>query len=344
MSYTLKNVQTQSINGVAPEFKPSNDYYVSKGGNDTTGKGGLLSPYLTIQKAITVCEALPFGTPKVVHVSSGTYTENLTISKPRISILGTGRSMNQDTGSCIGGTVTIMLQESNTDVNNNNVRFNSLLISNKVQVLTGVSHFRLFFTDCYLYSTDTCLGVLVGLEIFKVYIDSCSISSSLTTSASPLLSCTGINGMLSITNSKLTAKGNSQIVCKTNCKIDSFANNVFTSDSTSSQAPQILEFRGSFAYSIGNCAFVYSSATPKTNATYNSCGVLLSGSATLVIVQCFFSLLGLPAGENAIINSGSGSVIFGNNVSSSSSIQYGSSASGISGTLNVNKFEMTKVL
>lgn len=337
MSYTLKSIQTQAINGVAPEFKAANDYYVSKGGNDATGTGSILSPYLTIQKAINVCEALPFGTPRVIHVSSGTYTENLTILKPRISILGEGRSMTPDTGSSISGTVNIGLQGAvNTDVNNNNIRFNGLFIIGTVLSTGSNSDYRLFLTDCYLYSTDQCLQVMSMMEVFKVYIDNCSISNTSTTATNYLTSIFGSKGMVSITNSKLTARGNTQIVCQIVCQIDTLANTVFTSDSTSSQALQILDLRGNYINTIGNCAFVYSNSAQKTNLTNNSCGIYLSSSASLIIIQSFFSLLGLPAGQNAIINVSSGKVYYGNNFSTS--------ASGISGDINLNKYELAKLM
>ena len=67
----------------------------------------------------------------------------------------------------------------------------------------------------------------------------------------------------------------------------------------------------------------------------------MGSTGSLVIVQSFFSLAGLPAGSNAIQNGGLGVVIFGNNISASSAA--GTSAFGISGTLGVTKFAMTAV-
>jgi hypothetical protein len=53
------------------------------------------------------------------------------------------------------------------------------------------------------------------------------------------------------------------------------------------------------------------------------------------------ALTGLPDGQMAIYNTGSGVVLFGNNISTSSPL--GTSATGISGTLNVNKFAATSI-
>ncbi len=69
---------------------------------------------------------------------------------------------------------------------------------------------------------------------------------------------------------------------------------------------------------------------------------MASGSGSLVIVNNFFSLSGVSQLEKAVLNSGSSVIIFGNNVSSSSTA--GLSAYTIAGTLNVNKFAMTAVI
>ena len=343
MSYTLKNVQTQSINGVAPEFKPSNDYYVSKGGNDTTGKGSLLSPYLTIQKAINVCEALPFGTPKVVHVSSGTYTENLMIMKPRLSITGDGTSLNPDTGSCIAGNITINLTAGNTDMNNNNIYINGFLIDGLIEDSTALIVHRLFITNCYIYGLIRCLWMHCGGD-YRLFVDHCSISNSAIISNVALVECSGI-GMVSLSNAKITSKSQVQICVfiHGDVKVDTFAQNILTSDSTDLHASPIMMLNTTATVSIGNCAFIYSKYSVKSN-TYNASGIMMANSGNLVVIQCFFSLMGLPAGQMAIYNIGTGYVFYSNNTSSSSSFQYGASASGISGTIDVTKYELVKVL
>ena len=343
MSYTLKNIQTQAINGVAPEFKSTNDYYVSKGGNDATGKGSLLSPFLTIQKAINICEALPFGNPRVIHVSSGTYTENLTISKPRISILGDGTTLNPDTGSCIAGSITINLTAGNTDMNNNNIYINGFLIDGLIEDSTALIVHRLFITNCYIYGLSRCLWMHCGGD-YRLFVDHCSISNSALIVNYALIECSGI-GMVSLSNSKITSKSQVQICVfiTGDVSVDTFAQNILTAESTHVSSSPIMMLSTTKTVSIGNCAFIYSKYSVKSN-TSNASGIMMANTGNLFVIQCFFSLMGLPAGQMAIYNIGSGKVFYSNNTSSSSSIQYGSSASGISGTLNVNKYELEKVL
>jgi len=68
-------------------FRASNEWFVAKNGNDTTGTGAPSSPYLTIQAAITAAEAAVGSTwtatsaTQIIYVAPGVYAENLTINK-----------------------------------------------------------------------------------------------------------------------------------------------------------------------------------------------------------------------------------------------------------------------
>ena len=64
-------------------FKNLNEFHVDPNGNDTTGDGSQEKPFLTITKALTIADQ---GDQVVVH--AGVYTENITISKPNVSLVG----------------------------------------------------------------------------------------------------------------------------------------------------------------------------------------------------------------------------------------------------------------
>jgi hypothetical protein len=340
---TTGNITANQINGVVPQFKPTYDYYVAKGGNDTTGLGTILSPYLTVQKAIQVCETAYDGTPRVIHLSSGTYSENITISKPRISIIGEGASMNPDTGSSISGNTFIYLTDGNSDLNNNNIYFSGLLLSGQVLDQTfGIVH-RVIITNCYLYATNDCLTVNTAFTLdYRVIINNCTISNSSSSATDPLMLFKGA-GMISITNSKITSKGNSQktVNIADNVRVDTIAQNILTSDGTGNNvAVSIFHHQSSTTITLGQNAFVYSSAGTKRNIDGAS-AISMTESGSLVALNNIMSLTGLPTGQMAIYNTGSGVVLFGNNISTSSLL--GTTATGISGTLNVNKFAGTAV-
>lgn len=336
------NISCNQINSVAPQFKPTYDYYVAKGGSDDN-LGSVLSPFLTVQKAIQVCETAYDGTPRVIHLSSGTYTENITISKPRISIMGEGASMNPDTGSSISGTVLINLTDGNSDLNNNNIYFSGLLINGAITDQTfGVVH-RVFFTNCYLYASADVLTLHPAITLdYRVFVNNCSISNSSSSATNSLMSFYGA-GMISITNCKITSKGASQktVYITDNVRVDTFAQNILTSDGTGNNvALCIMQHDSSTTISIGQNAFVYSSSGTKRN-TDSASAVNMTSTGSLVALNNIMSLTGLPTGQMAIYNTGTGVVLFGNNISTSSPL--GTSASGISGTLNVNKFAATSI-
>ena len=326
------------INAVAPQFKPTYDYYVSKGGNDTTGLGSVLSPFLTVQKAITVCETAYDGTPRVIHLASGTYTQDITFTKSRISIIGEGTSMNPDVGSCIAGVVSIALTVGNSDMNNNNIYFSGLLINGFVGDTTLSIVHRVFFTNCYLYASTYCLTMTVACD-YRLIINNCTISNGSTAGTYTMVTIQG-SGMISITNTKITCLGLRQRVLSlsNSVRVDTFANNIITSDSSSTLAHPIVELDTSSTISMGNCAFIYSNPAVKSNTLYNSSGINMTSSGDLYILQCFFSLQGLYAPNHCIVNNGSGKVYFGNNIAPSTLL-----ACTIQGTLNTNKFAMVGI-
>jgi len=343
------NITCGTVNAVKPEFKPTYDVYVAKGGNDTTGTGSILAPYLTIQKAITICEAFSDSVPRVVNVAAGSYAENLTITKSRISIVGEGQSSRPDVGTSISGTVTITIASSNSDLNNNNIYFSNFLINGQIEDNTASVSYphRVFFDRCQLYANNRVLYVHPSGD-FRVFVSNCVISNDNTTATDPVVECySSSTGMVSFTGNQITSKGTSQNVFKLSgsCRTDAFAQNIFTSDSTGTNvAIAIFVHNSTAVITLGQNAFVYSSSGAKRNADTAS-GIYMnaaSAGGSIVLVNNVFGLTGLPLGQNAVQNNSSaGVVIFGSNVSTSSNA--GTSAFAISGTLNVNKFAMTAV-
>jgi hypothetical protein len=330
-----------TINGVQPQFRPENDVYVDKNGSDT-GLGSILSPYLTIQKAITILEnSLPANVLRVIHVGAGTYAENLTISKPRISIQGEGVSSLPDVGTAITGTITINLTSGLADMHNNNIYIKGFLLNGLIEDSTASVVHRVIIDNCYLYANDRVLYLHPGGD-YRAFVSHCTISNDDTAATNPLIECGG-SGMVSFNNNQITAKGSAQNVFKLSntCRIDLFAQNLLTSASTGTNvAIAIFVHNSTQTITIGQNAFVYSSADAKRN-TDTASAIYMSSTGSLVVLFNTVGLSGLPTGQMAFYNTGSGVIIFGSNISTSSLA--GTSASGISGTLNVNKFAMTSV-
>lgn len=73
--------------------------YVDKGGNDATGDGSRVNPFLTIQPAVNACAALATATdPFVVRVSPGTYASTFTLA-PNVYVVGSGSGAQQYNGT-----------------------------------------------------------------------------------------------------------------------------------------------------------------------------------------------------------------------------------------------------
>ena len=326
---------------VKPVVKPTYTYFVAKGGSDS-GTGTLSDPYLTIGRAIQVCEAVYDGNPRVINVLAGSYTENITLSTPRISIIGEGVGSLPDVGTSISGSITINLTSGNSDMNNNNIYIKGFLINGIVEDSTASVVHRVIIDNCFLYANDRVLYLHPGGD-YRAFISNSRISNDDTVATNPLIECGG-SGMVSFNTNQMTAKGASQNVFKLTgtCRIDAFALNILTSASTGANvAIAIFVHNSTATISIGQCAFIYSSSGAKRNVDTAS-GIYMNSASggSLVLVQNFFSLTGLPSGQNAVQNSSTaGVVIFGSNTSSSSTA--GTSAFAISGTLNVNKFSMT---
>jgi hypothetical protein len=119
-------------------FKNLNEFHVDPNGNDTTGDGSQEKPYATITKALTVA-----GQGDQIIVHAGTYTENVTISTPNVSLVGAQSdwgSLTQINGSIsvtASGTsvkiadltVTSISDTGTGDLYLNNVSVNSTLTS-----------------------------------------------------------------------------------------------------------------------------------------------------------------------------------------------------------------------
>jgi hypothetical protein len=346
---TVGNITCELVNGVATEFKPTYNYFVSKNGNDTEGLGSILSPYLTIQKAISVCEAFTDGVPRVVNVLAGSYVENLTLTKSRISIVGEGQSSRPDVGTSISGTITITIASGNSDLNNNNIYFSNFLINGLFEDNTSSTSYphRVFFDRCQLYANNRVL-YLHSAGDYRAFVSNCVISNDDTSATDPVVECySSSTGMVSFTSNQITSKGTSQNVFKLSgsCRTDTFAQNIFTSDSVGTNVAIAIFVHSSTAViTLGQNAFVYSSSGAKRNSDTAS-GIFMnaaSAGGSIVLANNVFGLTGLPLGQNAVQNnSAAGVVIFGGNISTSSAA--GTSAFAISGTQNVTKFAMTTV-
>ena len=329
-----------TVNYVSVPFKPTYDYYVSKGGDDNSIYGSILSPFLTIQQAITVCEGEQDGIPRVIHVSAGSYSENLTINKSRISIIGEGVGTHPDIGTSITGTITINIIAGNSDLHNNNITISGFLLVSLVEDSTaGDFPHRLMINNCHIYGNDRCLYMHPAYD-YRCFVSNCVISNDSLISTDPLVQCAGL-GMVSFNQTQMTAKGASQMVFKLSgtCRIDVFAQNILTSASVGTNvAVAIFNHNSTQTITLGQNAFVYANSGAKRNVESAS-GVFLNNTGSLVLLMNTFSLSGLASSQMAVYATTlvfpTTIIIYGANISTSNTLAL--TATGISGSQGTTK-------
>jgi hypothetical protein len=344
------------LNGTSIISKdPLYDVWVSANGN-ASFSGSFGRPFQTIQQAVNYCETFTDGKNRTINLYSGDYTENITLSKSRISIKGSNTASQRANLICrITGNITIAITSGNSDLNNNNISLSDLFITGAVyDTTTFNSPHRVNIKNCFIYPTDNALTMdVINTTDYRLYIDSCTIQNSDSNSNQPLVRCNG-SGMVSITNSQFTQSGIENVLqLNGTVRTDTMALTSYINSSTSASVKAIVAINtgGANVCIFGQNSFVYSSATVKSNATTASAiflnPVIASGnSITLIILNNFISLIGLPGGGavNAIHTTaptGYYYVLYGGNYSSSSGL--GASAHHIAGAKNTNKFEMTVV-
>ena len=95
--------------------RPVYDYWVSPNGSDSAS-GNVSAPFLTIQNAINACETFTDNLPRTVNIMCGQYSENLLISKSRISFVGQGANSNLSSECTLSGTISIAVLTGLSDI------------------------------------------------------------------------------------------------------------------------------------------------------------------------------------------------------------------------------------
>ncbi len=159
---------------------PVYDIYVAPNGNDTTGSGTNVSPYLTIGRALTKRATLSGSVEVAIQVSGGTYTESFSIPT-NTYIVGVGSSEVRQPTNIVGtitytgangcanditidGNVVVNAGAGNVAVLNNvNITSGSGVVA--VLVTTG----NLFITESRVNSgTGDANGIVVNAGILTM--------------------------------------------------------------------------------------------------------------------------------------------------------------------------------
>jgi hypothetical protein len=248
--------------GAVSTFRPTNQWYVAKNGNDITGDGSYSNPFLTIQKGIDTIEDQPTSAALigVLNVSPGHYSENVIFTRGYIIVLGVnGNSQEGTEVTEINGSVTVSLTQGADDKFNKLVMLANLQITEVPDIATGLiidtstKQHTLYILNCYVFGNGTvihqnssvdCVTRLTQVEINQagaggivgpttrfsmgsVYMERCDIDTNQNTNSMLVESSAIITRcvLCSFENSFASVAG--AMVLITNALLHNFGNNTF---------------------------------------------------------------------------------------------------------------------
>jgi hypothetical protein len=204
--------------------------YVAKNGNDSTGNGSMGTPFLTIAKALTLCNNNSIGS--TIYVMPGVYEENLTFSNLNVSIIGSGTTVGQQQNTSLIGNHTYACSSGT-----NSVWITQMVLANPntsqfIVFMSGSSLGSLTFSACvfgdsgteaianYVYVQGTSIKHKVvlercianntaqALEYPMFYFDNAIVTISLcdfySVQTLPVLQMSGTNNPLTLSYSKIS--------------------------------------------------------------------------------------------------------------------------------------------
>jgi len=272
--------------GVVSVIQNLSNYYVSSSsGSDLVGDGSVYNPWQSITKALTVLSALSGDIVASVNIAAGTYTENLTINKSGIALIGSssnlpnltvingniGFNMTQNTLSySVGGLQNVQLngllehRQSNVYPNTLNV-LNCLFVaqSGKSAITTigtgGGINGDMTVQGCLVYMCENTIAV--DINNTGVSMINTQITNNPTLSSSP--------------TSLITVAGAG--------RINLFGCSLYQSSSVSTVSPLVSIANSSTVTSsstINSCLLIYTSGASDAGTGNKAC-IKFSGTASM---------------------------------------------------------------
>jgi hypothetical protein len=288
---------------IKPPVQFLNNYYVSPSGTNALGDGSISNPWGTISHAISVLSAIVGDIQATINIAAGTYTENLTINKSGIALIGASSNLpnltiingyiifDMTVGSgffSVGGVENIQLNGF-LEHRQTNIYTNALNVINCLFFAqSGKSAISTIGTGGGLLASMTVQASLIYMsDTIAVAIDNTAISM--------------INTQL--TNSPLLAVSpTSFIVVSGAGRINLFGCSIFQGSTVSTVDPLVLVNNNSTVTSsstINSCILVYTSSTSDAGTGNKAC-VKFSGTSamnTYTLVYNYFRCVGAQTGS-----------------------------------------------
>ena len=323
----------------------ANTYYVDKAGSDTNS-GSALFPFLTIQKAIDVCESTYNGTAREIRVSFGTYDQQLTFKKARVQLTAVG---SRYTNTACSITKDILVQVSGSaDLFNSQIAINGFQIVGKV-LDTSTSVHTLVLLNCYIYVNEYAVSQTCSVDN-RTYMENCTVQAGNASGTHPLLNFA--SGGVSLISVSVTQKSTqSGVILSGTAYFMNCVLSTFTNDNTSSILLPLMQLTTSSVISqvVANCGFIFTSTTAKvhTATECNNVGIFINWAAgstaggliPLTLLSNTFLLMGTVDGNLIVDSPASYYYLFHANCYTGHNNLSGQ-AHTMCGTVNVNKFHL----
>jgi cytoskeletal protein CcmA (bactofilin family) len=308
-NYSLNTIGAL-VGGIPSGFRDATEFYVSFDGDDTTGLGSILSPYRTIQKAITQAELNSSALQVcVINVASGLYPENLTFNVGFITLNGSLQSQNGNEVCEITGSISINVSGAD-NLFVRQISFQGFNITcGQTQSVTDTSTaaHTVSFQDCRVFANSVFFNSTTTASDMRLYIANTEINQTNAAFGGSVI--TTNKGLLDFERMDMALTGNCKAITIGGTSVlNRFSLSTLESTNAAAILQPILAITSTTtsAHSLGNVAFTFSSAVAKTNsdAIFINSGI----NTAMIMLNCVFTLAGTASSSNFCVGyDGSGS-------------------------------------
>ena len=300
-NYSLNTIGAL-VGGISSGFRDATEFYVSSDGSDAN-VGSILSPYRTIQRAITQAELISSAALVCnINVASGHYTENLVFNKGYIILTGTLQSQTGNEVCEITGSISIAVAGA-SDIFNRQVTFQGFNITCGVgQAVTDTSTtpHTVSFQDCKCFVVNQFFVSTASAADMRLYLTNVEIQQTSAASALPVIS-TNV-GQIELERVDINVTGNcSAVVVGGTSVLTRCSLSTLDANSTATTLLPLLSITSTTTatHSLGNVAFAFTSAVAKTatSAIYIASGI----ATAIIMLNNVFTLAGTASSTNFCI-------------------------------------------
>ena len=290
---------TDGVNFNQLTFRDSTEFYVSSQGSNTNN-GSILSPFLTIQAAITAAELVSSAANIcVINVASGHYTENLTFNKGYVVLNGSLQTQTGNEVCEITGSISIACVGAN-DVFNRQVTFqgfNLTMTGGQTITDTSTASHTVAFQDIKAFTDNIFFTSSASCPDMRTYFTNMEITSVSALNTATVIS-TNV-GLVEFERVDLTVNGNAiGIAVGGTSVLNRMSLSTLDNTNTAVILKPLINITSSTTstHSLGNVAFAFTAATAKTNTS--AMAIASSINTAIIMLNCVFTLAGTANSTN----------------------------------------------